>query len=225
MPPIVALLLSYVIGSIPSAYLAGKAKGVDLRTQGSGNLGATNVYRVLGARVAALVFVADVLKGALPVLLFPRLTAAGGPMAAHWAYAYGLAAILGHVRPVFLLWKGGGKGVATATGVFFALAPLASALAFVTFVLVVYTSGYVSLGSLTGAIVLAATLLVTQGPRAPLFALAVLVTVFVFWSHRANIGRLRRGEEHRFGRKARDAEPKNAGPPPAAPPPAPQEGR
>ena len=144
MPPIVALLLSYVIGSIPSAYLAGKAKGIDLRKHGSGNLGATNVYRVLGARIAAVVFIADVLKGALPVMFLPHLTAGGGPMAAHWAYAYGLAAILGHVRPVFLLWQKGGKGVATATGVFFALAPLAMALAFVTFVVIVYATGYVS---------------------------------------------------------------------------------
>jgi glycerol-3-phosphate acyltransferase PlsY len=225
MSPFVALLLSYVIGSIPSAWLAGKAKGVDLRQHGSGNLGATNVYRVLGARVAAVVFLADVLKGALPVLLFPRLLTAAGPMAAHWAYAFGLAAILGHVRPVFLLWQKGGKGVATATGVFFALAPLAVALSFATFVLVVYATGYVSLGSLTGALVLTATLLVTQGPRAPLFALAVLVTVFVFWSHRANIGRLRRGEEHRFGRKGRDGGGGTSDAAAAAPPPAPQEGR
>lgn len=199
MSPAVGLLLSYVLGSIPSAYLAGKlTKGIDLREHGSGNLGATNVYRVLGARVAAVVFLVDVLKGALPVLLLPRHTAASH--VEYWAYAYGIAAILGHVRPVFLLWKGGGKGVATATGVFFALAPLAMALAFVTFVVIVYATGYVSLGSLTGALVLAATLLVTQGPRSPLFALAALVTLFVFWSHRANIGRLRRGEEHRFGR-------------------------
>ena len=175
MSPFVALLLSYVIGSIPSAWLAGKAKGVDLRKHGSGNLGATNVYRVLGAGVAAVVFLADVLKGALPVMLLPRLLTGAGPMAAHWAYAFGLAAILGHVRPVFLLWQKGGKGVATATGVF--------------------------------------------------FALAAAVTVFVFWSHRANIGRLRRGEEHRFGRKARDGGGSPTDAAAAAPPPAPQEGR
>lgn len=223
MHPAIGVVIGYILGSIPFAYLAGRIHGIDLRQHGSGNLGATNVYRVLGARVAVVVFIADVLKGALPVLLFPRLTVGGGPMVHHWAYAYGIAAILGHVRPVFLLWKGGGKGVATASGVFFALAPLASALAFVTFVIVVYASGYVSLGSLSGAVVLAATLLFTQGPRAPLFGLAVLVAVFVFWSHRANIGRLRRGEEHRFGRKPRDGG--AAAPPPTSPPPAPQEGR
>jgi glycerol-3-phosphate acyltransferase PlsY len=204
MSPLVGLVLSYLLGSIPSAYIAGRlTRGVDLRQHGSGNLGATNVYRVLGAKTALVVFLADVLKGALPVLLFPSWTEAA--MAHHWAYAYGIAAILGHVRPIFLLWKGGGKGVATATGVFFALAPWAMAAAFATFVVVVYASGYVSLGSLFGAAVLALVLLVVEGPRSPLFVVGALVAAFVFWSHRANIGRLRRGEEHRFGRKAKPA--------------------
>lgn len=204
MSPLVGLLLSYLLGSIPSAYIAGKlTKGIDLREHGSGNLGATNVYRVLGAKVAAVVFLADLLKGAIPVLLFSGWTVASH--VDHWRFAYGLAAILGHVRPIFLLGKGGGKGVATAAGVFFALAPYAMAAALVTFVVVVYASGYVSLGSLAGATVLAVVLLVTSGPRSPLFVVGALVALFVFWSHRANIGRLRRGEEHRFGRKAKPA--------------------
>ena len=204
MSPLVGLLLSYLAGSVPTAYLAGKlTRGIDLREHGSGNLGATNVYRVLGARVAAVVFVVDVLKGALPVLLLPRWTLATMPE--HWAYAYGIAAIVGHVRPIFLLWKGGGKGVATASGVFFALAPWAMAAAFLSFVAVVYATGYVSVGSLTGALVLALVLLLTYGARSPLFVVGALVAAFVFWSHRANIGRLRRGEEHRFGRKAKPA--------------------
>lgn len=204
MSPLVGLLLSYLLGSIPSAYLAGKwTRRIDLRHHGSGNLGATNVYRVLGVKVAVAVFFVDVAKGVLPVLLFPAWTDA--PMVNHWPYAYGVAAILGHVRPIFLLWKGGGKGVATATGVFFALAPYATAAAFATFVVTVYASGFVSLGSLCGALILAGVLLVTCGPRSPLFVVGALVAAFVFWSHRANIGRLRRGEEHRFGRRARSA--------------------
>jgi len=204
MSPLAGLLLSYLLGSIPSAYIAGKlTKGIDLREHGSGNLGATNVYRVLGAKVAAVVFLADLLKGAVPVLLFPGWTVASH--VDHWRFAYGLAAILGHVRPIFLLGKGGGKGVATAAGVFFALAPYAMAAALLTFVVVVYASGFVSLGSLAGAAVLAVPLLVTNGPRSPLFVVGALVALFVVWSHRANIGRLRRGEEHRFGRKAKSA--------------------
>lgn len=202
--PLLGLAISYLLGSVPTAYLAGRLlRGIDLREHGSGNLGATNVYRVLGAPAAVVVFLVDALKGALPVLLLPRWSDAAN--AEYWAYAYGIAAIVGHVRPIFLLWKGGGKGVATASGVFFALAPRAMGAAFVTFVVVLAATGYVSLGSLTGALVLVLALLVTHGARSPLFVVGALVAAFVFWSHRANIGRLRRGEEHRFGRRAKAA--------------------
>src|ERR1700716_473582 len=122
MSPIVGVVLSYLAGSIPSAYIAGKLRGVDLRKHGSGNLGATNVVRVLGAKTGAVVFVADVLKGFLPVFFLPIYTETLRPDM--WALVFGIAAIVGHVKPIFLLGKGGGKGVATATGVFLALAPI-----------------------------------------------------------------------------------------------------
>ncbi|GAC1516868.1 MAG: glycerol-3-phosphate 1-O-acyltransferase PlsY [Gemmatimonadaceae bacterium] len=209
MHPGVLLAASYVAGSIPAAYLAGRAtKGIDLRQHGSGNLGATNVYRVLGAPIALAVFLVDVAKGALPVFLFPGWTDAPRPEL--WAIAYGVAAIAGHTRPIFLLGKGGGKGVATATGVFLALAPIAALVSFLTFVVVLRVSGYVSLGSLISAVALCLVAMVTPGAASPIFFVALLVTAFVFWTHRANIGRLRRGEEHRFGRrgtKAADAAP------------------
>lgn len=205
MHPAVALLVAYLCGSIPAAYLAGRAHGVDLRKYGSGNLGATNVVRVLGAKVGALVFAFDVAKGALPVALLPRWVAVPRPDL--WAIAFGLAAILGHVRPVFLLGRGGGKGVATASGVFFALAPLPTLASLATFAAVLYATGYVSLGSLSGAVVLPLALLVTLGATSPLFLISSAVAAFVFWTHRANIGRLRRGEEHRFGRRAGTTEP------------------
>ena len=202
MHPALALAVSYASGSLPFAWLAGKAAGVDLRQQGSGNLGATNVFRVLGWKVGIAVFLADALKGALPVLLLPPHIEGGmDPMI--WAIACGVAAIAGHVRPVFLRFRKGGKGVATAAGVFFALAPVPMLITFVLFVAVVLATGYVSLGSLLSAIVLPSLLLVTQGPRAPLFAVSVVVAAFVYWTHRANIGRLRRGEEHRFGKGGR----------------------
>ncbi|HJU90337.1 MAG TPA: glycerol-3-phosphate 1-O-acyltransferase PlsY [Gemmatimonadaceae bacterium] len=200
MHPLLGLGIAYLVGSIPSAYLAGKLRGVDLRQHGSGNLGATNVMRVLGWRVALPVFLADILKGALPVLLLPRVTATTQPEL--WAIAYGVAAIIGHVRPIFLLWKGGGKGVATAAGVFFALAPLATFIALVVFVGVLLAWGYVSLGSLSAAVALPLAVLIFDGWRTPVLYVAVIVALFVFWTHRANIGRLRRGEEHRFGRKS-----------------------
>src|SRR6266566_9154051 len=120
MSPTVGVVISYLAGSIPSAYLAGKARGVDLRKHGSGNLGATNVVRVLGPKIGAVVFIADLMKGFLPVYFLPVYTETLQP--GLWALVYGAAAILGHVKPVFLLGKGGGKGVATASGVFMALA-------------------------------------------------------------------------------------------------------
>ena len=202
MHPALALALSYVSGSLPFAWLAGKATGVDLRQQGSGNLGATNVFRVLGWKIGLAVFLADALKGALPVLLLPpRITSQMDPTL--WAIACGVAAIAGHVRPLFLRFRKGGKGVATAAGVFFALAPVPMLVTFAVFVAVVLASGYVSLGSLLSAIVLPALLLWTQGLRSPLFIVSIVIATFVFWTHRANIGRLRRGEEHRFGKRGR----------------------
>lgn len=202
MLPAVALALSYLSGSLPFATMAGKASGVDLRTQGSGNLGATNVFRVLGWKIGLAVFVADALKGALPVLLIaPLIDHPSDPIV--WAIACGIAAIAGHVRPIFLGLRRGGKGVATAAGVFFALAPVPMAITFAVFIGVVFASGYVSLGSLISAVVLPALLLVTLGARSPLFLVSVTIALFVFWTHRANIGRLRRGEEHRFGKQGR----------------------
>ncbi len=202
MHPALALALSYVAGSLPFAWLAGKVAGVDLRQQGSGNLGATNVYRVLGWKIGLAVFLADALKGALPVLLLPhRIESPIDPTL--WAIGCGVAAIAGHVRPLFLRFRKGGKGVATASGVFFALAPIPMLATFSLFVAVVLASGYVSLGSLLSAVVLPTLLLVTQGPRAPLFIVSLFIAAFVFWTHRANIGRLRRGEEHRFGKRDR----------------------
>jgi len=200
--PALALALSYAAGSIPFAWLAGKGAGVDLRLQGSGNLGATNVFRVLGWKVGLAVFLAAALKGALPVLLLPpRISTTADTTL--WAIGCGIAAIAGHVRPIFLGLRKGGKGVATAAGVFLALAPVPMLVTFTVFVAVVLATGYVSLGSLVSAVLLPTLLVVTQGVRAPLVAVSVLVALFVFWTHRANIGRLRRGEEHRFGKRGR----------------------
>lgn len=199
MHPAIALALAYVSGSIPFAHLAGKAKSVDLRKQGSGNLGATNVFRVLGWKIGVAVFLADAAKGALPVLMLPpRIDSPRDPVL--WAIAVGVATIAGHVRPVFLKFGKGGKGVATAAGVFFALAPWPMLVAFGIFVAVVLGTGYVSLGSLISAVILPTLLAIRYGVRSPLFVVSAIIATFVFWTHRANIGRLRRGEENRFGK-------------------------
>ena len=202
MHPALAVLIAYMSGSIPAAWLAGRWSGVDLRTQGSGNLGATNVFRVLGARVGLLVFAVDIAKGALPVWLLPRYASSTSSTQVWLAVACGIAAILGHIRPVFLGFGKGGKGVATACGVFLALAPLQTLLTLLIFSVVVLSSGYVSLASLTGAVSLPVLLAASVGARSPVFAVAMLTAAFVFWTHRANIQRLRAGTEYRFGRAA-----------------------
>jgi acyl phosphate:glycerol-3-phosphate acyltransferase len=208
MHPAVGLVPAYLLGSIPTAYLAGRMlKGIDLREHGSGNLGATNVSRVLGTKIGIAVLLLDGLKGAIPALFFPRMFAAtASPTTAMlWALAYGAAAMLGHSRPIFLLWKGGGKGVATAGGMFIALAPIPMVITLTVWAIVLFVSGYMSLASLTAATVLPIALGFWYGIRSPLFWAAVLVALFIYWTHRSNIDRLRRGEEHRFGRKRTEA--------------------
>src|SRR2546423_3464092 len=200
MAPIIGVLIAYLAGSIPSAYIAGRIRGVDLRNHGSGNLGATNVVRVLGPRIGAVVFLADVLKGFLPVYYLPIVADTLRPEL--WALAYGVAAILGHVKPIFLLGRGGGKGVATASGVFIALAPIPMMISMATWIIVFWISRYVSLASLCGAIVLPVTIYVLRPDvRSAVLIASIIIAAFVFWTHRANIGRLRRGEEHRFVKK------------------------
>ena len=194
-----ACAAAYVAGSFPTAYLAGRLlKGVDLRTIGSGNLGATNVYREIGAPAAIAVLAADAAKGWLPVTYLPALLGAAGD--AVLPVAVGAAAVIGHTKPVFLLWRGGGKGVATAAGVFLALAPTALAIAVAVFAVAVAVTRFVSVGSIASAAVLPAAVAVTTGPRGPVFIASLAVAAFVIWMHRTNMVRLRRGSEAKFGR-------------------------
>jgi glycerol-3-phosphate acyltransferase PlsY len=201
-----ALILSYLCGSVPTAYLAGRAlKGIDLRTVGSGNLGATNVYRNLGPVPALIVLVLDALKGAVPVALLPSQLSGVYFFELRemlwWGLACGAAAIVGHAKPVFLLGKGGGKGVATAAGVFGALAPAALGIAALIFMAVVFGSGFVSLASLAAALALPVAVGVTLGADSPVFPASIAIAAFVVWAHRANIGRLRAGTEPRTFRR------------------------
>ena len=194
-----ALVLAYLCGSFPSAYLAGRlVKGVDLRTRGSGNLGATNVYREVGAIAAIIVLLFDAAKGWVAVALVPRWLDLGG--SAWIPVALGAAAILGHAKPIFLLWRGGGKGVATGGGVFLALVPPAVGIAALAFAIVVVTTRYVSLGSLAAAAAMPTAVFFFRGPASAVFQASLVISAFVIWSHRVNIGRLMRGEERRIGR-------------------------
>ena len=202
---IVGLVIAYVVGSFPSAYLAGRMlKGIDLRTVGSGNLGATNVYREIGAGPAVVVLMFDALKGALPALFLPGLLGVGFNSqagAAWWAFAFGAAAIVGHVRPVFLLGKGGGKGVATAAGVFLALTPIPALAALAGFAGTVAYTRWVSLASIVGAVLLPVFEWVASG-ASPAFYASLAVGVFVIVRHRSNIVRLRAGNERQLGHPA-----------------------
>ncbi|MBC7894628.1 MAG: glycerol-3-phosphate 1-O-acyltransferase PlsY [Cytophagaceae bacterium] len=193
------IVVAYLVGSTPHAYLAGRLlKGIDLRKHGSGNLGATNVYRTLGAPAAVAVLLLDAAKGAVPTWFFANWFVPGS--SPWWPAAFGVVAILGHVRPYFGALKGGGKGVATASGVFLALSPGAYAVALLVFVTTVALTRFVSLGSIVGSVALAAAASILYGPASYLTALSALVALFVIYTHRANIGRLRRGEESRIGK-------------------------
>ena len=200
MTLVLALIAAYALGSIPAAYLAGRWKGIDLRKHGSGNLGATNVFRVLGPRIGSAVFAFDMIKGAIPVLFFWRWIdpTIVSPVVAQMLC--GVAAIAGHVRPLWLGFGKGGKGVATAGGVFLALAPIETGLALAAFALTLLASGYVSLGSMIAAVLLPVLLFIRDGVS-PLFIVCSAIALFVFWTHRANIERLRQGTENRFGKK------------------------
>lgn len=200
MHPALGLPISYLVGSIPAALIAGKLlRGIDLREHGSGNLGATNVLRTLGPAVAAPVLAFDATKGFLPAFVLPLAIPSSRPDV--WAITYGIAAIVGHVRPIFLLGRGGGKGVATTAGVMAALAPVQFVIAFAIFAIVVAVTRYVSLASIVAAATLPFVLLLRRPASPVLIAFGVFIAGFVIWTHRSNIARLVRGEESRLGHR------------------------
>ncbi len=188
---VILLVMAYLIGSVPTGLLLGKAYGVDVRKEGSGNIGATNLYRTVGRKVGVITLVGDCLKGMLPVLLVKF-----SYLPSEYAAWVGLAAFCGHVFSVFLRFKGG-KGVATALGVFLALAPLAVGAALLIFITLLLIFRYVSLGSITAAAVmpLAVTLL---GGSKELIAVTLVIAVVVVVKHHENIRRLLAGTESRF---------------------------
>ena len=195
--PLLFIALSYLWGAIPASYVAGKlARGIDLREHGSGNLGATNTFRVLGAKVAAPVMVFDILKGFLPVVLFSRLDGTGDW---RWGLAYGAAAIVGHVFSIYMGFRGG-KGVATSAGVFLAEAPLAVGVGLVVWLIVLRATRMVSAGSVAAALVVGILLLLPfSHVPAEVRILGCAVCLFVIFAHRSNIQRILNGTEARFG--------------------------
>lgn len=187
----ILLVTAYLLGSIPTGLLLGKLYGVDVRNEGSGNIGATNLYRTVGRKVGVITLIGDCLKGLVPVLVvkFSSLP----PEYAAWV---GLAAFCGHVFSVFLGFKGG-KGVATALGVFLALAPLAVGIALVVFIALMLVWRYVSLGSIAAAAIMPLAVALLGGSKL-LFVVTLVIAVVVIAKHHENIRRLLAGTERRF---------------------------
>ena len=188
---ITLVIASYLLGSIPTGLLLGKALGVDIRASGSGNIGATNVYRTLGRKVGIVTLLGDCLKGLIPVLAARWL---GLPDI--WVAAAGFAAFFGHVYTVFLRFKGG-KGVATALGVFLGTSPAAVLIAMGVFALVIWKWRYVSLASITAAAAMPIVVAIID-QRPLITALTILIAAIVIWKHRENISRLMAGTENKF---------------------------
>lgn len=187
------LLLAYFLGSIPTGVIVAKAFGsIDPRTQGSKNIGATNVFRTGGKKLGIITLAGDIFKGLIPVVL-----AKGYVDSFFWIGAIALAAFLGHLYPIFLKFKGG-KGIATGLGIFLALAPLPAFLSLTVFAAVLYKWRYVSLGSLTATAAFPLFLfLFNAHPNFILFA--IIIGLLIFYRHKDNISRLRAGTESKFG--------------------------
>lgn len=188
-----ALLVAaaYLVGSVPTGLLLGKFYGVDVRKEGSGNIGATNLYRTIGRKVGIITLIGDCLKGVIPVLAV-KFSALPSDYAA-WV---GLSAFCGHVFSLFLKFKGG-KGVATALGVFLALAPMAVGVAVAVFAVLMFAWRYVSLGSICAAAVMPVAVTLLGGNRS-LVIVTLLIAAIVIIRHHENIRRLISGTENRF---------------------------
>lgn len=210
---IIVILLSYLVGSFPTALVIGKFfKGIDIRTQGSKNLGSTNAFRVLGWKIGLLVQVIDIAKGAIATLLISKLFYGSLPFENRTPFQditvvqiiAGISAIIGHVWTVFAGFKGG-KGINTAAGMLLSLAPVDAGISIGIFVVVLIFSGYVSLGSISAAFAFPSTLFIRENIFGvnidgyhTLIYFSIAVCIFLIYNHRANIIRLMYGEENRF---------------------------
>lgn len=189
---LLVVVAAYLMGSIPNGLLIARLKGIDLQKVGSGNIGATNVYRCVGKGWGIAAFVLDAVKGFVPAFVFPRLMESAPP----WlGLACGIAAVAGHNWPVWLKFKGG-KGVSTSAGMLLGIAPAAVGIGFVVFAVTVAITRFVSLGSILAAIAVPAAYIGLYGVENRLLAGALVVMgLLVVFKHRANIGRLLAGTE------------------------------
>ena len=200
---IFVVVVSYVLGSTPSGYLAGRARGIDVRTMGSGNIGATNVFRVLGRTAGIAVLAADGLKGFVAARLVPALAlhvfTASSARRENLALAAGVGAILGHIYTCWLRFKGG-KGIATSGGVVMAWAPEACLTALAVWGLVLVVTRYVSLASIAAALVLPFAVWFWNGSPTMTYVMSA-VSLLAIYKHKTNVQRLLKGAESRIGKK------------------------
>jgi glycerol-3-phosphate acyltransferase PlsY len=201
---ILSFVLSYLLGSIPTSFLMGKfIKGIDIRQYGSGNVGATNALRVLGTKIGIITLLIDIGKGFLALQIGKQLVSEPTNL---FLICAGLFAIIGHIFTIFLKFKGG-KGVATSAGVFIALSPLPIAIALIVFVVTVWISKYVSLGSMVAAFVFfLVELIVNLRNRfadVELLIFIFLIMIFIIIRHKTNIKRIIDGNENRISFKNR----------------------
>ena len=189
MTPGFFLAAAYMIGALPTSYIVGRWHKLDLRKEGSGNLGSTNVYRVVGFKPAVVVLFVDLLKGFFPVWFFPQWDGHAGA----WELGYGVAAVLGHIWPLYIRFRGG-KGVATAAGTLFALAPVAVTIAFFLWLGTLLLTRTASLGVLIAATTIP---IIARGAGASrsIVMYALFLGILVWWTHRTNLARLLHREE------------------------------
>jgi len=205
MEVITLLILSYLTGSIPTSIIVSRVvKNIDIREHGSGNSGATNVYRILGWKYALIVLSLDIFKAWLPTAIYATkiFLSISIPDIGFIQILCGFSAVLGHTYPIFAGFRGG-KGVGSLIGVLLALFPFAFPLCLIVAIFVVVTTGYVSLGSIFAAISLPIIILILPGlgiitPNLSLVIFSLLVPWFVIYTHRSNISRIRNGTENRF---------------------------
>lgn len=194
MEGILAVTFGYLLGSVPFAFLLARRRGIDLRFVGSGNVGATNVLRTIGIPAAVIAMCLDAVKGSVAVLVAQRVAIEPAT-----AVAAGLASIVGHLYPVWLRFRGG-KGVATAAGVFGVLNPGALGAATAVFLVAVWITRYISVGSIAAAITLAVVTVIGGAPAVVAFGAAVAAAIIVH-RHRSNLARLVAGTERRVGQR------------------------
>jgi glycerol-3-phosphate acyltransferase PlsY len=196
-------IVAYLIGSIPTGFLMARARGVDIRSVGSGNIGATNVFRILGRGPGIAVLLIDALKGFIPARFLPSLFLQGVPMAEpkyqQLALIAGFFAIIGHNYTCWLRFKGG-KGIATSAGVLIAWVPMALLITLVSWIIIFAASRYVSLASVVAALVLPVAVWATREPRT-MIIIATVLSLLAIYKHRSNIQRLLAGTENRIGKK------------------------